>query len=159
MYLQHLSSALGGGRARGGVVGCVKSNDLAVRMDYVRDEVDIALDAVEARDYPAAVAILAPLVEQGNAKATLNLALLYSCGWGVPLDAPKAAEMYEGVGKLGIRERLISAIAYNNLAAMYAGERPGIDRDDQKAGRSWRLAEELGLPSDRFVRKARREMQ
>jgi len=122
-------------------------------MDYVRDEVDIALDAVEARDYATAVRILEPLTERGDAKATINLALLYSCGWGVPLDARKAAEMYLRVAEMGIRERLISALAYNNLAALYVCEAPGIASDVEKAAQYWRLAEELGLPIDRFSRK------
>jgi TPR repeat protein len=122
-------------------------------MEYVRDEVDVALDAAVAQDYATAVAILAPLVERGNAKATLNMALLYSCGWGVPLDARKAAEMYEAVGRLGIREKMISAIAYQNLATLYISEPPGIPRDDEKAERYSKLAEEMGLPRDRFASK------
>jgi len=119
-------------------------------MDYVRDEVDTAIDAIEARDYAAAVKILAPLSEQGNAKATINLALLYSCGWGVALDAPRAEEMYLRVGQLGIREGLISAVAYNNLGTMHLQGQPGIERDDEKAEKYFRLADELGLPYQRF---------
>ena len=71
-------------------------------MEYLRDEVDRALDAVDAKDYAAAVAILEPLVERGNAKACLNMAFLYSLGWGVQLDALKAAEMYEPAGGWGL---------------------------------------------------------
>ncbi len=119
-------------------------------MEYVRYEVDTAIDAIEARDYAAVVARLAPLAEQGNAKATINLALLYSCGWGPALDAPKAAEMYSRVAERGIRDGVISAVACNNLGTIYRQGRPGIERDDEKAEKYFRLAEELGLQNQRF---------
>lgn len=121
-----------------------------VRMEYLRDEVDRALDAVDAKDYAAAVAILEPLVERGNAKACLNMAFLYSLGWGVQLDALKAAEMYEPVGRLGIRDQLISALAYQNLSVLYITGRPEFPRDREKAAEYSRMAEELGLPGNRF---------
>jgi hypothetical protein len=157
------------GRAAGGIVAqlgevrsnrgnpVLKRNDWTERMKYVRNEVDTALDAAEKQNYAAALSILVPLAEQGNAKAIINLALLYSCGWGVPLDALKAAEMYEGVGKLEIRAGLTSAIAYNNLASLYAADAPGIPRDEEKAAQYWGLAESLGLRRDRFIRKAQTE--
>jgi TPR repeat protein len=156
---QHRDRAAGGivahrgeGRSnRGNPV--LKRDNLVVRMEYLRDGVDTALDAIDAQDYATAVEILRPLAEQGNGKAIINLALLYSCGWGVPLDARKAAEMYERVGALEIQDQLISAIAYNNLATLYIAEPPGLPRDDEKAARYRELAEKLGLPGDRFTRK------
>lgn len=127
-----------------------ESTDKAVPMKYVRDEVDSALDAIEAKDYATAVAILEPLVEKGNAKACLNMAFLCSLGWGVPLDPLKAAKMYERVGRLGIRDQLISALAYQNLSVLYITGGPEFPRDDEKAAKYSRMAEELGLPGNRF---------
>lgn len=119
-------------------------DDLVVRMSYVRDEVHTALDAIEAKGYASAVDILEPLVEQGNPKASLNMALLYSEGCGVELDACKAVEMYDAVGRRELRDQLISALAYHNLAVLYVTGRPTFPRDEGKAAGYWELAEDFG---------------
>ena len=44
------------------------------------------LDAYNRKDYKEAVRLFLPLVKQGNAKAQINLGVIYLKGQGVPQD-------------------------------------------------------------------------
>src|ERR1043165_56419 len=46
--------------------------------------------AIKRRDYPAAIRVIRPQAEQGDANAQYNLGLLYDNGLGVPQDKVRA---------------------------------------------------------------------
>ena len=48
------------------------------------------LDAYNRKDYKEAVRLFSPLVKQGNAKAQINLGVIYLKGQGVPQDYKEA---------------------------------------------------------------------
>jgi TPR repeat protein len=100
---------------------------------------------MERKEWAEAVRLLLPLAEAGDAAARCNLAALYSFGWGVPVDAHKAAEWYLDVGERGIEEGHLSALAYHNLSVLYITGAPGFERDLEKASHFERLAKAAGF--------------
>jgi uncharacterized protein len=78
-----------------------------------------AIEELERKNYPAALALLWPLADAGNPRAQCNLADLYSLGWGVEADGQKAVELYLKVAEQNIREQHLSALAYHSLATLY----------------------------------------
>ena len=60
----------------------------------VADDFHHGLGSVRSGNYDAAVAILTPLAEQGNAKAQFELGILYLMGKGVTQDRVKAASLH-----------------------------------------------------------------
>jgi TPR repeat protein len=109
------------------------------------NDIEEALAAIEAKDYPTAFAMLTVLADRGNPKAQLNLATLYHLGWGTSPDGKKAAELYAAVGMMGIAEEHISALAYHNLSTLYFVGAPGLGRDTEKGEEYHRLAKDLGF--------------
>jgi hypothetical protein len=75
------------------------------------------------------------------------MAFLYSMGFGVQLDAARAVELYLLVGAKEIREAYVSAIAYNNLAALLMAGAPGLPPDPDRAREYGRRSEDLGFPT------------
>ncbi|HEX2117385.1 MAG TPA: tetratricopeptide repeat protein, partial [Alphaproteobacteria bacterium] len=129
--------------------------------------------AYERRDYSAALRILRPLAEQGNADAQVQLGFMYARGDGVKADQAEAMRLYEQAAAQGNAEGM-NAIGYkydygtgvprdaaaamswyrkaidhgspralNNLAIMYHQGR-GIPADRAEALRLWMLAAEQG---------------
>jgi TPR repeat protein len=113
---------------------------------YDNAELQIALDALENKEYAVAVAILLKIAETGNPKAQCNLATCYHLGLGVTMHAQRAIELYMQVAEQNITEEHLSAIAYTNMAAIYESGFPGIEADRQKAAECHRRARELGFP-------------
>jgi len=108
-------------------------------------EIESALLEVERKNYAAALGLLTPLAEAGNPKAQCNLATLYLCGLGVPMDAQRAISLYRKVAEQNILEGCLSGIAYNNLSTIYIAGAPGVERDRELAKKYRQLAKELGF--------------
>ena len=75
---------------------------------------DEAAAAYERGDYETAAREYRALAEQGNAKAQLNLGILYSVGMGVPEDDAEAVKWYRLAAEQG------EASAQLNLGLMYS---------------------------------------
>ena len=98
---------------------------------------EAGLDAVDAGDLPAAVAIWRELISSDSderPQAEYALALLHETGQGVEWDELRAAELY---ASSGLPEAL------TNLALMYAEGR-GVDYDPTRAAALWQAAAEQG---------------
>ena len=67
-----------------------------------------------AGDYETALREFQPLAERGDARAQLNLGLMYANGHGVPQDSAEAVKWYNRAAEQGI------ATAQSNLGLMYA---------------------------------------
>ena len=93
--------------------------------------------AHERGDYAAALRLLRPLAEQGDADAQFNLGFLYAKGEGVPQDHAEAVKWYRLAAEQG------NAQAQNDLGASYVnGE--GVPQDYAEAVKWYRLAAEQG---------------
>ena len=98
---------------------------------------EAGLDAVDAGDLPAAVAIWRELIAADSderPQAEYAMALLYETGQGVEWNELRAAELY---ASSGLPEAL------TNLAFMYAEGR-GVDYDPTRAAALWQAAAEQG---------------
>ena len=98
---------------------------------------EAGLDAVDAGDLPAAVAIWRELIAADSderPQAEYAMALLYETGQGVEWNELRAAELY---ASSGLPEAL------TNLALMYAEGR-GVDYDPTRAAALWQAAAEQG---------------
>ena len=102
-----------------------------------------ALEALVRRDYAAALAILQPLAEQGDALAQGQLGVMYAEGRGVAMDEREAARWYRLAAEQGV------ALAQFNLGNMYRTG-SGVAKDDQEAVRWYRLAAEQGYADAQF---------
>jgi len=101
------------------------------------DPLKDGLAAYENRDYPAALAALAPLAQRGNAEAQVRLGLMHHNGWGVPVNFSQAAKWY----------RL--AAAQNNPQAQYelgksAADCKGFSSDNPEMLKLLRRSAEQG---------------
>ena len=87
---------------------------ILVQQDLRQDEgVANAVDAISAKNYARAAAILEPLANAGNPTAQYKLAELYYFGLGVPQNFKKAADLYEAAAEHGLM------YAQQNIAVMY----------------------------------------
>jgi TPR repeat protein len=109
------------------------------------EQLKTALEAADRKDWAEAARLLLPLAEAGDPTARCSLALMYSVGWGVPVDGQRAAELYLDVAERGLEEGHLSALAYHNLSTLYISGAPGVERDLDKAGHYERLARAAGL--------------
>jgi len=100
---------------------------------------------IEKEQYDQAVKILTPLVAENNLHAKSYMALLYQCGFGVPLDIQKAIDLYLEVAESHSKEDNISATAYNNLATLYSTGALGCQSDKIQSRDYWRKAKKLGF--------------
>lgn len=114
-------------------------------MTFDSPELDRAMAELEKGNYSAAAKLLMPLADGGNPKAQCNLATLYFAGWGVQLNGQRAVDLYRHVAEQNIIEGHISALACNNLAAIYVTGLPGIEPDPKKAQEYRSRARELGF--------------
>ncbi len=96
-----------------------------------------SLAAHERKDYGTAFAGYKKLAEQGNARAQLNLGLMYYMGQGVPKDERQAAAWFHKAAEQG------DDYAQYNLGVMYDNGR-GVPKDDQQAVVWYRKAAEQG---------------
>lgn len=101
--------------------------------------------AYKKGDYAAALRVLRPLADQGDADAESNLGLIYETGRGVQQDFREAAKWYRRAADQG------NAFAQAQLAALYMLGR-GVPRDDVLAYMWFNLAaaqgEKLGIGRD-----------
>jgi TPR repeat protein len=104
-----------------------------------------AVDDIDKGNHSSAVELLTPLAAACNPKAQCSLASMFQCGLGVETDGKKAIELYLEVARQNIREELLSAIAYHNLATIYTAGLLQIERDDEKAAEFEARAKELGF--------------
>ena len=100
-------------------------------------ELEDGVAAYEAGDYPAALGLLVPLAEQGDALAQTFLGLMHDLGDGVPLDDAQAVHWYRLAADQGVAD------AQYLLGTMYDGAE-GVPEDNAEAIRWFRLAAEQG---------------
>jgi TPR repeat protein len=99
--------------------------------------------AKERGDFVAAVQILTPLANQGNAQAQFNLGEMYAEGHGVPQDYAQAVGWFQKAADQGY-----PAAQYNLAASYYNGE--GVARDPVKAVEWSRKAADQGVAMAQF---------
>ncbi len=107
------------------------------------EPLDDASAALERKDFTAAVALLTPLAEQGNAFAQLNLAWLTFEGDGTAANATQAAKWYRLAAEQGDEN------AQYNLGVMYENGK-GVDRDLTEAANWWRKAARQGYADAQY---------
>jgi uncharacterized protein len=94
---------------------------LAARADALQD----AATATARKDYAAALRLLEPLAQGGNARAQTQLATLYYHGLGVPEDDRQATQWYERAARQGhapAQFELANMYAYGHAAAADGGD-------------------------------------
>ncbi len=84
-------------------------------------------------DYATALRLLFPLAEQGNARAQLNLGVMYNNGWGVTQNDAEAAKWFRKAAEQGL------ANAQYLVGNMY------VLQDYLEAVKWYRLAADQGL--------------
>jgi TPR repeat protein len=127
-----------------GIAGICVSFGLAFFAAVVGAEpLDDASAALERKDYTAAVALLTPLAEQGNAFAQMNLAWLTFEGEGTAANATQAAKWYRLAAEQGDEN------AQYNLGVMYENGK-GVDRDLTEAANWWRKAARQGYADAQY---------
>ncbi len=100
---------------------------------------DDATAANLSGDYAAALLLLRPLADEGNAAAQNILGGMYAFGRGVRLDYTEAAAWYRKAADQG------NAAAQYNLGVAYANGL-GVQQDDAEALRWYRKAADQGDP-------------
>lgn len=101
-------------------------------------------DAYDSGDYETALSEWQTLAESGDADAQFGMGLLYSNGFGVPLDDDEALKWY----KLAADQD--HGMAANNLGVMYANGW-GVPQSDEEAFRWYSLAAEHGVIDAQIV--------
>jgi uncharacterized protein len=94
--------------------------------------IDDGQAAYDRGDYAAAIQLLSPLAEGGDARAQYMLGLAYDHGNGVPQDYAIAASWYRKAAVQGAPD------ARANLGALYARGQ-GVPQDYAQAAQWWRL--------------------
>lgn len=102
---------------------------VAARADALQD----AATATARKDYAAALRLLEPLAQGGNARAQTQLATLYYHGLGVAEDDQQAAQWYERAARQG------HAPAQFQLANLYAygHAQPADGSDAMRLAAQW----------------------
>ena len=101
------------------------------------DDLQDGLDAANKRDFKKAYKLLLPLAKHGDAKAQLNLGMLYVKGLGVPQDYKEAVKWIRLSAEQGY------AKAQHNLGFMYVTGK-GVPQDYKEAVKWFRLSAEQG---------------
>lgn len=104
---------------------------------------DDAVAAYKGGNYKAALEILRPLAEQGDAKAQDKLGLMYALGQGVKQDFAEAMTWYRKAADQGDAE------AQNALGDMYSFGH-GVAEDEPEAMRWYRKAADQGFSDAQF---------
>ena len=89
------------------------------------------------KDFKAMLAIIHPLVEQGDASAQLLLGIMYEKGEGVKQDGFEAVKWYRKAAKQG------NANAQSSLGSAYSAGR-GVRQDSTEAAKWFKKAAENG---------------
>jgi uncharacterized protein len=100
-------------------------------------DLDLAIQAYQAKDYATARALCSRLAEQGQPHARYLLGVMHSFGEGGPSDPAEAARHYRVAAENG------HVVAAYSLAALYALGR-GVQQDPAEAMRWYRQAAEGG---------------
>ncbi|HTA64866.1 MAG TPA: tetratricopeptide repeat protein [Xanthomonadaceae bacterium] len=87
-----------------------------------------AIDAIQKKDYPTAIALLKPMAEQGEPKSMTLLAIQYEFGRGVPADAAQAQALFQKAADKGY------VLAQYQLGNMY---RDGVVSHDPAQAAHW----------------------
>jgi cell division septation protein DedD len=98
---------------------------------------DDASAAYHRGDFAAAVKLIRPLAEQGDARAQANLGVLYENGQGVPQDDIEAAKWYRKAANQG------DASAQYKLGGLY-WQGKGVPRNGEEALKWYRQAADQG---------------
>ena len=110
---------------------------IVVSLEASADALDDVQAALDAKNYAAAIALLTPLAEAGDALAQTQLAHLAYEGNGMKANATAAAQWFRRAADAG------DANAQYNLGVMYEnGE--GVSRDIGEAVVWWRRAAQQG---------------
>jgi TPR repeat protein len=104
---------------------------------------DAAYAAYDKGNYRAALPLLRPLAEQGDARAQALLGTMYAGGRGVPRDDSEAVRW------LRLAADQEEATAQLQLGVMYV-KGYGVPQDYDEAARWYRLAAEQGNPQAQF---------
>lgn len=97
-----------------------------VNLASAQSTVEAAVEALAARDFDAALAILQPLADAGDPLAIYYLGDMYRLGYAVDPDLAHAAELYLQAAEAGVPE------AQDTLALMYL-RGMGVERDAAQA--------------------------
>jgi len=101
------------------------------------DNIQIAHDAYNKKDYKEAHKLFLSLATDGVAQAQNTLGLIYSNGQGVPQDNKEAVKWWRLAAEQGF------APAQTNLGLIYfKGQR--VQQDNKEAVKWWRLEAEQG---------------
>ena len=98
---------------------------------------DDASTAYHRGDFAAALKLIRPLAEQGDARAQANLGVLYENGQGVPQDDSEAAKWYRKAADQG------DASAQFKLGGLY-WQGKGVPRDGEEAFKWYMKSAEQG---------------
>jgi TPR repeat protein len=120
---------LGAGLVALGMAGAVNAGP--------SEDLDAANAAYGNGDYAAALRLLRPLAEQGDAGAQYSLGIMYRNGKGVPQDLGEAIKWYRRAADQG------NPFAQYNLGVMY-DEGRGVAQSDSEAMAWYRKAANLG---------------
>jgi Sel1 repeat len=107
------------------------------------DDADAGYAAYEKGNYAAALRLLRPLAEQGDARAQSAIALMYYQGNGVPRSDSEALQWFRRAAERG------NARAQFNLGVMYS-EAQGVPQDQAVAAKWYRLAAEQNYPQAQY---------
>ena len=74
---------------------------IALAMPVAAQDFEAGLEAYESGDYAAALRLLGPLAERGDAEAQSRLGVMYAAGRGVPQDYDAAVKWYRLAAEQG----------------------------------------------------------
>ena len=82
------------------VLGYVAGSFIQRRaLDDPKTRLKVAIEALGSGYDATALKLFLSLAEKGNAKAQYHLAIMYEHGWGTPVDAEKAVDLYTKAAK------------------------------------------------------------
>jgi uncharacterized protein len=150
---RHWATAVGmaGTLILGFVLGVYRETFLQTTADLVQPfgltgkagNPDDGYRAYDKGSYEAALKLLRPFAEGGDARAQATLGLIYHRGRGVPQDIPVALKWFQLAAEKG------NAVAEFNLGVMHA-EGEGVPQDNAEAAKWYRLAAEQGHPQAQY---------
>lgn len=108
------------------------------------DNINEAYDLLDKKDYRNAMVLLEKLSKQGNARAQVNLGLMYARGQGVTANINEAVKWFNLAAKLGD-----IGGQYNMAIAYFHGD--GITKDYIESIRFFKLAAENKEVPKKFI--------
>ena len=101
--------------------------------------IDQASEAFSQQDFSRALALIGPLVDEGNAAAIGLLGLAHQHGAGVEKNFEEAVRLMQKAVELG------DALAAHNLGRLYMVGTEGVEPDPQLSETYYQLAKSMGL--------------